>query len=42
MRFYVPEWDGRVDANYDFLHDGHSTLGTDERDLGYSWDLFDR
>ncbi|MBV0924758.1 queuine tRNA-ribosyltransferase tRNA-guanine transglycosylase [Halomicroarcula limicola] len=42
MRFYVPEWDDRVDANYDFLHDEHSTLGTDERDLAYIWDLFDR
>ncbi|WP_318571206.1 queuine tRNA-ribosyltransferase tRNA-guanine transglycosylase [Salinigranum marinum] len=42
MRFYVPEWDDRVDADYDFLHDEHSTLGTDERDLAYIWDLFDR
>lgn len=42
MRFYVPEWDDRVDANYDFVHDEHSTLGTDERDLAYIWDIFDR
>jgi hypothetical protein len=42
VRFYVPEWDDRVDADYDFLHDEHSTLGTDERDLAYIWDLFDR
>jgi hypothetical protein len=42
MRFYVPEWDDRVDSEYDFLHDEHSTLGTDERDLAYIWDLFDR
>lgn len=42
MRFYVPEWDDRVDADYDFLHDEHSTLGTDDRDLAYIWDLFDR
>ncbi|MBB6647868.1 queuine tRNA-ribosyltransferase tRNA-guanine transglycosylase [Halobellus sp. MBLA0160] len=42
MRFYVPEWDDRVDADYDFVHDEHSTLGTDERELAYIWDLFDR
>ncbi|MFB6196887.1 MAG: queuine tRNA-ribosyltransferase tRNA-guanine transglycosylase, partial [Halobacteriaceae archaeon] len=42
MRFYVPEWDDRVDANYDFVHDEHSTLGTDERELAYIWDLFNR
>jgi len=42
VRFYVPEWDDRVDADYDFVHDEHSTLGTDERDLAYIWDLFDR
>jgi hypothetical protein len=42
MRFYVPEWDDRVDADYDFVHDEHSTLGTDERDLAYIWDIFDR
>jgi hypothetical protein len=42
VRFYVPEWDDRVDADYDFLHDEHSALGTDERDLAYIWNLFDR
>jgi len=42
MQFFVPEWDDRVDNNYDFLYDEHSTLGTDERDFAYIWDLFDR
>jgi hypothetical protein len=42
VRFYVPEWDDRVDAQYDFVHDEHSTLGTDERELAYIWDIFDR
>lgn len=42
MRFYVPEWDDRVDANYDFIHDEHSVLGTDDRDLAYIWNIFDR
>ncbi|WP_158056011.1 queuine tRNA-ribosyltransferase tRNA-guanine transglycosylase [Halorussus halophilus] len=41
MRFYVPEWDDNVDANYDFIHDEHSTLGTEERELQYIWDIFD-
>ncbi|USZ68524.1 queuine tRNA-ribosyltransferase tRNA-guanine transglycosylase [Halorussus salilacus] len=41
MRFYVPEWDDNVDANYDFLHDEHSTLAKTERELQYIWDIFD-
>ena len=41
MRFYVPEWDDNVDAHYDFEHDEHSTLGTEERELQYIWDIFD-
>lgn len=42
MRFYVPEWEDHVDANYDFVHDEHSVLARDERDLAYIWDIFDR
>lgn len=42
MRFYVPEWDDRVDAKYDFLHDEHSVLETDDRDLAYIWDVFEK
>ncbi|QDX41803.1 queuine tRNA-ribosyltransferase tRNA-guanine transglycosylase [Salarchaeum sp. JOR-1] len=42
MRFYVPEWDDAVDANYDFEHDELSTLDRQERELNYIWDIFDR
>ena len=42
MRFYVPEWDDNVDANYDFVHDEHSSLDPSERELSYIWDIFDR
>ncbi len=41
MRFFVPEWDDNVDAHYDFEHDEHSELGTEERELQYIWDIFD-
>lgn len=41
MRFYDPEWDDNVDADYDFLHDEHSSLHTGERNLAYIWDIFD-
>lgn len=42
MRFYVPEWDDFVDAEYDFIHDQHSSLGTDDREIAYIWDIFDK
>lgn len=42
VRFYVPEWDDHVDARYDFVHDEHSVLNRDNRDLAYIWDIFDR
>lgn len=41
VRFYVPEWDDHVDADYDFVHDEHSALSPDDRDLQYIWDIFD-
>lgn len=41
MRFYVPEWEDAVDAHYDFEHDEHSELGTDERERHFIWDVFD-
>jgi len=41
LRFYVPEWDDYVDAEYDFVHDEHSSLDPDERKLAYIWDIFD-
>jgi hypothetical protein len=42
VRFYVPEWDDNVDADYDFVHDEHSSLDPSERNLSYIWDIFDR
>jgi hypothetical protein len=42
VRFYVPEWDDNVDADYDFIHDEHSSLDPSERELQYIWDIFDR
>ena len=41
MRFYVPEWDDRVDADYDFRMDLHPTSSTQARELAYIWDLFE-
>lgn len=40
MRFYVPEWDDAVDADYDFVNDELSTLHKPERDRSFIWDLF--
>jgi hypothetical protein len=42
VRFYVPEWDDHVDADYDFVHDEHSFLDPSERNLSYIWDIFDQ
>jgi hypothetical protein len=42
MRFYVPEWDDHVDADYDFIHDEHSYLDKQRRDMAYIWDIFDK
>jgi CDGSH-type Zn-finger protein len=42
VRFYVPEWDDAVDAQYDFEHDELSELDRQERELNYIWDIFDR
>ena len=42
MRFYVPEWDDNVDAEYDFVYDEHSSMDPSERNLSYIWDIFDR
>jgi hypothetical protein len=41
VRFYVPEWEDHVDADYDFLHDEHSAINTDDREQAYIWDLFE-
>lgn len=42
MRFYVPEWEDHVDAEYDFTTDEHSSLQRSTRNLAYIWDIFDR
>ncbi|WP_292370635.1 tRNA-guanine transglycosylase DpdA [Methanoregula sp. UBA64] len=44
MRFFIPEWDDRVDPGYNFLTDTHSALHTAspmEND-SYMWDIFGR
>lgn len=41
MRFYVPEWEDAVDANYDFIHDELSVLNKTERERSFIWDIFD-
>lgn len=42
MRFYVPEWDDAVDADYDFELDERSDPHRQKRELNYIWDIFDK
>ena len=42
MRFYLPDWDDNVDAEYDFLHDENSQLRKSERPLHFIWDIYGR
>jgi len=42
VKFYVPEWEDHVDAEYDFANDEHSTISRSDRNLAYIWDIFDR
>jgi len=42
VRFYVPEWDDAVDADYNFEHDELSDLHRQDRELNYIWDIFDK
>jgi len=42
VRFYVPEWEDHVDAEYDFKTDEHSAIRRSDRNLAYIWDIFDR
>ncbi len=39
MKFFVPEWDDKVDANYDFINDNHSGSPS-ERKSNYIWHIF--
>ena len=41
MRYYIPEWDDRVDPDYDFLTDEHSQVHrVNPFSDHYMWDLF--
>ena len=41
MQYFIPEWDDKVDPNYDFLEDRYSSehLTTKNRDV-YMWEIF--
>ncbi len=42
MRYYIPEWDDRIDTEYDFLADNHSERhNTDPKSDSYMWQIFD-
>jgi len=42
MRFFIPEWDDRVDPGYDFLTDTHSDFHKTDpsHNDSYMWDIF--
>ena len=41
MKFYIPEWDDKVDAGYNFIKDEYSNTNSDEpRQEAYMWELF--
>jgi hypothetical protein len=42
MRFFIPEWDDRVDPGYDFLTDSHSATHNSNplKNDYYMWDIF--
>jgi hypothetical protein len=41
MKYFIPEWDDRVDPNYDFISDKHSSLHDENpRSDHYMWELF--
>ena len=42
MKFFIPEWDDKVDPEYDFIRDTHSSSHNNEK-IGfdhYMWDIF--
>lgn len=42
MKYFIPEWDDRVDPNYDFVNDKHSKEHSEnpiENDV-YTWNIF--
>ena len=42
MKYYIPEWDDRVDPNYDFIADKHSKEHMENpiKNDVYTWDIF--
>lgn len=42
MRFFIPEWDDRVDPGYNFITDTHSASHTEDpsHNDSYMWDIF--
>jgi len=42
MKYFIPEWDDRVDPNYNFISDKHSKLHQENplRNDVYIWDIF--
>jgi len=42
MKYFIPEWDDRVDPNYDFIRDKHSTQHNENplKNDVYMWDIF--
>lgn len=40
MKFYLPDWDDNVDADYDFIHDENSELRKPARQLDFIWDIY--
>ena len=42
MKYFIPEWDDRVDPDYDFINDRHSREHREnpiENDV-YTWNIF--
>jgi hypothetical protein len=42
MKYFIPEWDDRVDPQYDFITDNHSKIHNENplRNDFYIWDIF--
>jgi hypothetical protein len=42
MKYFIPEWDDRVDPKYDFINDAHSKEHEEDpiRNDVYMWDIF--
>lgn len=42
MRYFIPEWDDRIDPNYDFVTDKHSKAHVENpiKNDSYTWNIF--